>query len=183
MNPLCDATTFLNCFDKRRVRELLSDSGTPLDGDYSANEVLVQLLHEASDVLRSAVQLRGKYSNAELYALSQSTAQGFLVRRLVADLAFGLLNMRRGVSQQSVAQTSPGWLQAQQMLAQLRDGQMIFPVYVEETIDGYVMDLEVHQSTGRPGVADLSYENNPGSGFRSISDRTYGRLFPRRDCE
>lgn len=165
----CTAAQFIASYDSRRVRELLSDSGTPIgQPDLAANAILLQLLEEASEMVIAAISVRQKYTRDELNAMAASATEGFLLRRLVADLAYGLLQQRRGVAAGDISRLAPGYVLAQQMLGQLREGLLILPKAADET----------RPRTGLPSVSgDLSYQNNV-NGFLTISQRTNGRMFP-----
>jgi len=161
---------------------LLSDDGKPLTtADLDGNETLEQLLNEASDMVRAAVQVRAKYTFEELDEMAEGRIDGgepyqygFYLRRLCANLAFGLLVMRRGRPAADIDRLAPGFRLAQYDLQQLREGLLILPKY----------ETGAREQAGLPGVSDdLNADNNPRTGFRSLTARTHGRVFPRRDCD
>jgi hypothetical protein len=167
----CTVAQFIKNYDNRRIRELLSDSGTPVaQSDLASNTTLAQLLSEASELVQAAVSVRKKYTHAELLAMSASATHGFLLRRLTADLAYGLLVARRGTPAADLARIAPQWTWAQGVLADLRLGEMVFPLESDES----------HPEAGLPGVSDMT-TNTGTDTFCSISGRTNGRLFPGAD--
>lgn len=179
----CTVDQFLRSHDNRVIREHLSDDGKPLaQADLEGNEILEQLINEATDMIRAAVQVRSKYTFEELDEMAEGRINGegepyqygFYLRRLCANLTFGLLLMRRGRPAADIDRLAPGFRMAQFDLQQLREGHLILPRY----------ETGAREQAGLPGVSgDLNADNNPRTGFRSLTDRTYGRVFPRRDCD
>jgi hypothetical protein len=142
---------FIKNFDTRRVQQLLSDTGTPVAaGDLATNTNLLELLAEATELVLSSVQVRNQYTEAELQALADSATKGFLLRRLVSDLAFGLLVSRRGSSAADLDRLAPNWKTAQVQLARLAAGELIFPRLADADIGG-----SDHLLAGTPRCTDL----------------------------
>lgn len=171
----CTVNQFLATVDNRVVKEHLSDSGSPLNqSDLEDNDILNQLLNEATEMIRSAVQVRNKYTFEELDTMAAGEVDGvayqygFYLRRLTAALAYGLLMMRRGRPASDIAKLAPQFSMALADLERLRAGELIFPSYEAGT----------HETAGLPSVSDdLDYDNTP-TGFRPLSKRTNTRLFP-----
>ena len=113
-------------YDVRRMGQWLSDSGVPVeDGDVPSNTKLAALLNDASELVNSAAFVGKRYSRANLTSLSSDDG-GPLLKRIVCDLAYGMLAMRRGYSIKELTDLAPGWEWAQEMLEQLRLGERIF---------------------------------------------------------
>lgn len=123
-------TEFVYRYDQNLVCQYLSDSGAPIDpSTLSTNTNLLELLADASAMLESAAMVGNRYSVSDLQAITAEVSGtcvyvgGRLVKRLVADLAMGLLRQRRGMRDD---QPFPPYLEALRQLDALRDGEMIF---------------------------------------------------------
>jgi hypothetical protein len=161
----CTAAQFLVAYDTRRIRQLLSDSGTPLtEGEVESSDVLQQLLDEAADLVYASVMVGKRYTADDLTTLAASTTSGFFLRRLNADLAFGLIVARRGVSATDITKLAPMFAAAHNYLNDLRNGILLFP-----KID------DSRAEAGVPKAADLS--TNPYSPVSWVQ-QTSGRVFP-----
>jgi hypothetical protein len=149
MASFLTADEFIKRYDVRRTCELLSDTGTPVSaGSLSSNTNLEALLGEATEMVLSAAAVAEEYSETELQTLADSTTSGFLLRRLVADLTFGLLVSRRATSAADMDRLAPQWKFAQYHLQQIADGVRIFP-----RISG-----GEHEDAGNPRTADLTQQ-------------------------
>ena len=138
---------FVKVYDTRRVQQLLSDTGTPVaSGDLATDENLLNLLAESTEMILSAVQVGTKYTEDELQDLADSSTSGYLVRRLCADLAYGLLVARRGTSAADMDRLAPNWKFAQFQLQQLREGTLIFPR----------VERDEHPGAGNPRTTNLT---------------------------
>lgn len=135
-------------YDKRRVYELLSDSGTPVtDGTYVVNSVLLTALRSASAHVDSAVQTGRRYERSQLEdVVTASNAGGATdaekgraepIKMLVAHLAFGQIVTRRGYAAQKLAELAPMYSTAIEMLNQLASGVR-------------VLDLDQPKAAGMP---------------------------------
>jgi hypothetical protein len=136
---------FLLYYDVRRVSQLLSDSGTPVGlVDVPTNAVLLELLSAASEMVAAAALVGKRYTTANLETLADSASAGFLLRKLVIDIAFALLVIRRGQGAADVDRLCPAYSEAQRLLEQLRLGYTLFP-----GLD------DPHAEAGLPAVANL----------------------------
>lgn len=152
---------FLQCYDARRVGQWLSDNDTPLTPAESASSaILAELVRQAGKMIDSAATNAARYSRQDLGSLAADVENGGLIRRLCADLAYGLLAKRRGYSAAEVAELAPGYVEAMSMLDQLRLGERIF-------------DLPGVPEAGLPGVVRLGGSQ---SGSIGQSKRFFGCL-------
>lgn len=164
------AAQFVRVYDSRKIVQELSDSGSPvLEADLDTNANLADILGMASEMVASAALVGKRYTVAQLAALAASSDSGFLLRKLVADLAFAILVGRRGRSAADVDRLCPAHRQALLSLEQLRNGERLFPGIT----DGQ------HAEAGLPGSTDTQSPTNPN---RLITFTTKAsRLFPF-DC-
>lgn len=152
---------FILRYDARVIRQRLSDTGTPVT-DLTSNETLLSILGEATEMILSAALQGEEYSEADLQELADSTTAGFLVRRLTADLAMGLLTARRCTSADELNKMCPQWQFANAQLQQIRDGFYLFP-----RLDG-----EPNANAGLPRTADLTTQitsPQPGCSWSQIA--------------
>lgn len=110
-------------YDARRVSDLVSDTGSrSVYPDQSP--VVAAVLDDASGMVESACRASQRYTANDLQALTGNTSA--LLKRLVCDLAFGLLVARRGYSSQDQRVMAPQTEAANGMLEMLRRGERIF---------------------------------------------------------
>lgn len=138
-----DTQTFINQYDVRRICQLLSDTGAPVTQvSVLTNPVLLQILYEATGIVAMAARVGQKYSENNLESLGDvtgtikaddglqygKTPSGNFLRRLVGDIAYGLIIARRGLSAEEMAEQAPTWPIAMGYLEQLRSGDRIFDI-------------------------------------------------------
>ena len=163
------AAQFLKAYDTRRVRDLLSDSGTPVAAnDVATDPNLLQILAEASEEVAAAALVSKRYTTAQLTAMAASSTSGFLLRRLTADLAFSLLVARRGQGAADIERLCPRHREAQRQLEQLRLGVALFPL-IDDT----------HAEAGLPDTVNVDALTNPDRIDKLTAKAS--RLFPA-DC-
>ena len=122
VEPYCSPAEFIQRYDVRIVGDLLSDTGTRLDqAAVIASTTLRTFLYDASGMVESACLVGEKYDPDDLNALLGASLQ--FLKRIVADLTFGLLRMRRGHKEDT---PMPGYDMALQWLERLRLGERIF---------------------------------------------------------
>jgi phage gp36-like protein len=123
----CTPAAFLQCYDSRRVGQLLTDNDEPLfSSQILSSSVLAELLRQATKIIDAACAVGDRYDPTELATLASDVEHGGLIRRLCADIAFGLLQQRRGYSLKEIQDLSSGYQLAMDMLEQLRMGERIF---------------------------------------------------------
>lgn len=132
----CDANELLQRYDKRRVAQLIADDGIiPDSGSIASNSNLLAALVDATAEINSAVLIGKRYTVDQLDPLSPTAAltdTGFyLLKRLAADLAFGYLVARRGLSAAETNNLAPRYGLALELIAKLKQGEAIF-----DTADG-----------------------------------------------
>lgn len=153
-------------YDERRLKGLLSDSGTPVT-DLENNAILLALLARATEEIL-AHALRGKkYSEDELQALADSETSGFYLVSICCDLAYGYLVSRRGISTTDVDRQAPAFKGALARLNDLAEGIEVFP-----RIEG-----EQHPDAGTPRTSDLTNRTTTPC---SYVNRAFRTLLPSR---
>lgn len=119
-------------YDTRILADLVNDDDTRLGSNTSVslmqaalatNQVILNMLADATGLVNSACLVGERYSVANLQALTDVDQQ-YLIR-VVCDLAFGMLAIRRGVFQPD---RYPQYLEANETLVRLRQGEAIFNV-------------------------------------------------------
>lgn len=112
-------------YDVRRLGELSRDDGGRDSPDQlDSNEVLLQMLDDASAMLESSMMVGGRYTRLDLAELDD-TQKNMLIR-LICDLTYGLLVQRRGFNESEQQLLAPGFKQAIGMLDNLEQGKWIF---------------------------------------------------------
>ncbi len=141
LTPYCSVAEFLTRYDWRPVMQLMSDddSQDPLrntltDSTTTEGARLLAILQDASGELETAALLGGRYTVADLQALTGN--QVAYIRRITADLAIGRCFQRRpDLFGQPPNQTQV----AQQVLNALASGDRIFGL--QETIDASHLEM------------------------------------------
>jgi hypothetical protein len=117
----CTAANFLQFYDARSTGNLVSDTSVPVSPTaLLTNTTLQACLDAAAGMINAAILVAQKYTVAELQALTGVDAQ--YLNRLNADLAFGILNSRRG----NDANAFPNYKSALGILDELRSGNRVF---------------------------------------------------------
>jgi phage gp36-like protein len=149
------ASDFLKCYDSRRVGQLLNDNDEQMFSSQILNStVLAELLRQATKMIDSACAVGARYDPTELASLALDTDAGGFIRRVCADIAFGLLVKRRGYSLSETQDLAAGYTEAMGFLDQLRLGERIF-------------DLPGVPEAGLPDVARLGINSTGTSVARN----------------
>lgn len=118
---------FLRRYDARILGDLVNDNNISVDATSLLTNLNLQAaLDDASGQVNSAVLVANKYSPAELQALDGIDRE-YLVR-LVCNLAYGLLVMRRGLPSDKL----PQYDEALETLKLLRSGERVFAVLANQ---------------------------------------------------
>lgn len=119
----CTATDLLKRYDARIIGDLIGDNNARVEAASIVSDPNVQAaLDDASGMINSAILVAQKYTSLQLAALTGAD-QAFLVR-LVCNLAFGLLTIRRGLPKDKLEQ----YEEALETLKMLRSGERVFAV-------------------------------------------------------
>ncbi len=155
------AAELVNCYDEKRIRQLLSDTNVPISGSLDANGTLLQLIDEAEAEILAAAETGERYDETQLLNLTGSGAA--LLRRLCADLTFSYIVSRRGQGAADIERQCPRHNIAQRMLEQLRLGNRVFP------------GVEEAEQAGLPDLGNRNELKSP----RTFTD-VASRIFPVR---
>lgn len=118
---------FLARYDNNRLGQLVRDDGTAASStDLLTDPNLQAMLDDASGMIDAACLAGGKYFPADLTGLT-GTGKALLLR-LNCDLAYGLLVLRRGFTEEEASRLAPGFKLALQLLDKLREGSIVFNV-------------------------------------------------------
>ena len=146
MTAFATPTQLIARYDYRLIGQLISDTGVAEDqAAVLANSITTQMLTDASGFIISYALKGGRYSEADLLALT-GNAQSFL-QRLTCDLAIYFFVLRRGLPVEKYPQV----VEALGQLEALAAGLIIFPVQA-------VIDAGVAQSP--PITVQTIAENN-----------------------
>lgn len=139
---LVDGDDLVARYDRRRLADLVADAGARVDPTTVEDNANVAVaIDDAVDLLYSAVRVGSRYTADDLRAEPAPAVNDEgkpLVKRLVCDLAFGLLNARRGYAADEMQRLAPRYFEAMQMLELLRRGERI-------------LDSDAHAAAGLPG--------------------------------
>jgi len=153
-------------YDQNRICELLSDSLTgaivPVN-TLPSNPTLALLLLQASAEFDSAALVANRYNQTDIYNASQNSTSstGALIQRIVGDIAFGLLVMRRGLSTEETDALAPMYRQAQAMLRDISLGKRI-------------LNLGLDSAAGLPSKTILGLDLNLSCNAISSKHRIWG---------
>lgn len=168
MAAFLTAAELLRRYDVRLVGQYASDSGTPLDAaGVAASTAVSDILADAAEEIAAACRVAGRYTRAYLdgIAADSATTVGHLLKRLNADLAFGLLVARRGYGASEFAQLAPRYAPAQILLQQLRDGKRIF-------------DSDSHAAAGLPDSVSAGDATAAGVTYLVTNASRYFGILP-----
>lgn len=116
-------------YDSRRVGELVNDDGTrSTTTQLDSNATALAVLADASSMIDAAVLAGNRYLQSDLAALVSDPNGGPFLKRLTCDLAWGLLNARRGYTNEELAARAPMFARALDTLDKLHDGERVFEI-------------------------------------------------------
>lgn len=143
----CTAAQVVVFFDWRTLARLLSDTTTPLASSAAvqADANLAALLKAASGRLEAACFRGGRYTTADLAALTSSYNGGQFLAKLVAGLTVSDCYERRPDPGRKLPDLA---VQAEALIKQLEEGEAIFPF--QETADAGVVS---HQTITQAQIA------------------------------
>jgi len=152
---------FLRYYDQRTVAELLSDSSTKVQ-DPSTAPQMTEILRAASGTIEASALKGGRYSAADLTAISTSdTNGGYYLRKLVAGVAMQDLRSRRArVGEDLLEQFK--WVR--DALKSLRQGEEIFGFVENQTAATTQSDPD--NATTRYNRSGISINASPYFGIR-----------------
>jgi len=158
--PYATAQDLLDRYDSRRIGDLATDSGTRLtEAQILSDSKVSACIEDASGTFMVAVNRGNRYSEEDLMLLSGSSAN--FLKRVICDLAFAYLVMRRGYGNDEVAAQAPGYRSAQDALKQISEGELVF-------------ESAKHMNAGNPSFTKNTYTV---AGFGQLPSSTAQRLF------
>lgn len=119
---------FLDRYDPRRVGSLVSDNDTrvPQATMEAGDDILDAILADAESFINSALHASDRYEETDLAALTGDDLA--ILKRLNADIAYGLLIQRRGHVGSVLETEAPGYSFAMQFLQMLRTGERVLNI-------------------------------------------------------
>jgi len=141
----------------------VSDAGVRVDPSTAADHPnTLVAINDAIDLLKSAVRVGNRYSADDLKADPDVGDEGKpLVKRIVCNLAFGFLVARRGYAADEIAKLAPLYVDALQLLEQLRRGDRI-------------LDSDLHAAAGLPSSEPFRPLGSATPSLLSDSYRYFG---------
>lgn len=146
-------------YDARTIGDLCSDAGTKLTtSQLTTSTRLLAVLRDASGMVEAAVMVGGQYSKDDLDVLSGNIAPGilnvtnaaYLLKRLVCDLAMGMLFLARPDRE---GQVPKSYEMALEMLEQLRKGERTFGLVSQQDAQKLAVEVEPERDvTNRAGI-------------------------------
>lgn len=133
---LLTASELLLRYDGRRVGDAVLDDDTRAsdadwtNGSSTAGQRVLAAIADAEGELISAITVGDRYTLPQIATLMADQPTSYsanLIRRIVADLTYGNLLLRRANAADELNALAPGWAKAQQMLTLLRQAERIFP--------------------------------------------------------
>jgi phage gp36-like protein len=129
MASYASASDMLTRYDPRPIGDLVKDDGSRASPSTLLNDpVLAAALQDASGLVDSATLVGGRYSPGDLAGLAPTDNTTLFLKRLVCDLAYGLLISRRGYSRADQLAQAPNYQEALALLEKLRAGELIFDI-------------------------------------------------------
>lgn len=132
MAAYATAAQLLTRYDSRRVAELNSDTGSPLT---PGDPVLITTpvgaaIYDASAMVDSALQSGRRYTRDVLDALiaDPDPSKGAPIVRVVCDIAYARLLMRRGIPAKEIDELAPGYKDALAWVHGLATGETVLDV-------------------------------------------------------
>lgn len=116
-------------YDVRRLGDLILDDDTRAEpGAISGHPVVQAMLSDATGLINSALLAGDRYSliDINIFGTALSEASKNLLKRMCCDLAYGLLLARRGYSATDTSAMAPRYMEAKELLEQLKQGDRIF---------------------------------------------------------
>lgn len=124
-------------YDIRRLSQFLSDTGSPVCTDaevksgacaviISTNVNLLTAIRDASNKVLMSCRVANRYLQADLDSIYASDDRKDSLVRLVCDLVFGYVMMRRGLGLREVYNLAPGFKESLDTLEQLKNGFTVF---------------------------------------------------------
>lgn len=174
------ATEFLDRYDARLSRQRLLDRGQDADLEDLTDEStdagrrLRTAIDDAEGLLVSAAAVGTRYRVKDLLDVVNAgvSASASTIKRVVADLALGIVLKRRSLPAEEFKQLAPGYDEAVAFLQLIRSGERVFP------------DIPGVPEAGLPSIGS----NVPGQSlvpppllWTQTGGRLFGNLFPG-DC-
>lgn len=114
-------------YDLNRLGDLVSDDGQRVSpASLDANTVLLAVMDDAESTLLGEILTGKRYTEADLEGLEGRDKN--LMIRILCDLTYGYLLLRRGHSEQDISRLAPGFRVALEYLSRLRAGEIVFNV-------------------------------------------------------
>lgn len=132
MAAYATAAQLLARYDSRRVAELNSDTGSPVtpSDPVSISTPVGAALYDATAMVDTAMQAGKRYTKTDLAALiaDADATKGAPIVRVVCDIAYARLMMRRGLPAAEIDRLCPGYKDALAWIEDLRSGKTVLDI-------------------------------------------------------
>lgn len=162
---LLTVTEFLDRYDQRAVAQRLLDDGQDapdwelIDATSVAGRRLLAAIADSEGLLVAAAAVGKRYDADELQAVVDAgdNSSARIIKRIVADLAFGLILKRRSLPSGEFQALAPGYAEATALLELVRRGDRVFPDIPGVAVAGLP---DVVSSIPRPGDQPQLWSSN-----------------------
>lgn len=153
-------------YDIRRLSQFLSDTGTPVcttaeinagtcaNTIMPANANLLKLIKDASNKVLMSCRVANRYLQSDLDAVYADSDRRESIVRLVCDLVWGYVMIRRGLGMREVFNLAPNYKDALETLEMLKRGDRVFDDSPPDGTDApnAGAEVDVVSAPGVPGA-------------------------------
>lgn len=126
------AAQMLTRYDSRRVAELNSDTGSPVtpSDPFLVTSIFGAAAYDASAMVDTALQAGGRYRRDILAALvaDPDPSKGAPIVRVVCDLTYARMLMRRGLPAAEIDRLAPAYKDALKWVEDLASGKTVLDI-------------------------------------------------------
>jgi len=155
MPSYATAADVVSRYDIRRLSQFLSDTGTPVctnaeiangtcaSTNMPANTNLLNMIKDASNKVLMSCRVANRYLQSDLDRIYADTDRRESLVRVVCDLTWGYVMMRRGLGLREVSNLAPGFDEAIKTLQMLERGLLVFDDSPPDGTDAPTAGVEV----------------------------------------
>lgn len=187
MPSYATAADVVSRYDIRRLSQFLSDTGTPVctnaeisNGTCATNVMplntnLANLIKDASNKVLMSCRVANRYLQSDLDKIYADTDRRESLVRVVCDITWGYVMMRRGLGLREVSNLAPGFDEAIKTLQMLERGMLVFDDAAPDGTDAPLAGVEV-ETVLAPGGPN---SRNPNScGCNALWTAQVAPIFP-----